>query len=1060
MKQRFLQKISFVTFWNLFGFRTKAIALMIMLFSMICMSGYSQSRQVTGKVTDENNSGLPGVNVLLRGTSQGTITDIDGNYAISVPGPDAVLQYSFIGYTSEEVTVGTQSMIDISLAPDIRTLSEVVVVGYGVQRKSDVTGSLVTVNEQALKEVPVPNLQQALQGRAAGVEVQRIGTSPGATARIRVRGDRSILGQNDPLIVLDGIPYEGSLTDINQDDIASINILKDASATAIYGSRGANGVIIVSTKRGEPGKARLSIDSYYGVSTVSKKYDMYNAEEYAAMRDASAWPYGYMQEEIEGLATGRNTDWQDLMYEDGYITNHNLTVTGGSDEATYAIGGGFYQETTVLPEQDFTRYSVKGTVDTKVGRRLKLGVNSLNSLNITNGSQFVNEQPGTDGAFGGHIMYNILATSPLMPAYNENGEIFQKPFGNTDDAAGNYNPLLVKDNINEWVDRVRRLRTFNSLYAEYEILDGLSYRFNLGLDYNQQNFAQFQGADTYFRVASGNRARVRNAENFSWTAENLLNYNKTFAEKHRFSFTGLFSAQQNSYYYTQVHKDSIAANFIEHYHLGLSNPTPAAILDGDEETWGLLSYMGRINYSFDDRYLLTLTYRTDGASRLAKKWHSYPAVAVGWNLSNESFLKDKDIVSQMKLRVGYGQTSNQAVDPYTTRGGVTNANGDRPIKYNYGGTKVSGYIPNRIPDESLDWEYTNTFNVGLDFGLFEDRITGTVDYYNAQTRNLLYDFTLPITTGYEAPFQTNLGEMENKGIEVALSAAVLRTAGGFTWNIDANWFMNRNKLLALSSGEERNISNGLFIGNPMNAIYDFKKLGIWQESERDIAESFGQEPGQIKFADLSGPEGEPDGAITADDRTIIGSQQADWQGGLTNRFTFKGFDLSVVAYVRSGGLLMSYLHGPNGAYLTNLDGKRNGLDVDYWTPDNPTNWFPAPSAGLPSGASSGWSTLAYYDASFVKIRSINLGYNLPASLLNRVSMSSARIYFTAQNPFLLFSPYVSKYNGVDPEPTGEGDTGIIAVSDGVRTDGVNQHLVITASTPPTRSFLFGINVSF
>jgi TonB-linked SusC/RagA family outer membrane protein len=1036
--------------------KTPGILLLLTCALALSFTSLHAQTQIRGKVTDESGSSMPGVNIIIKNTSTGTTTDANGEYAINVTETTGTLVFSFIGYLTQEQEINGRSVINIALEPNIEQLNEIVVVGYGVQQKSDITGALVSITSSAIREVPVANLQQALQGRAAGVEVQRIGTAPGATARIRVRGERSILGSNDPLIVLDGIPYDGSLSDINQDEIATLNILKDASATAIYGSRGANGVILITTKRGVAGENRLTFNSYYGITTVARKYELFNAEEYSQMRDLSGWANGYRAEEVEGMAEGRNTDWQDLMYQDGIITNQNLGVSGGTDKATYAISGGYFKETTILPGQDFQRFSVKATVDTKIGERLKIGINSMNTVSVSNGTQFVNQQPDTPGAFGGSILYQILAGSPLMPARLPNGELMQRPAGNLDDASGNYNPLYLKDNDNDWVDKVRRLRTFNSLFAEYKIMEGLSYRFNLGLDYNQQNYAQFQGQDSYFRPNNQfNRARVRNGEAYAWTAENLVNYEKTFG-KHRVFATALYSAQQSRSFFTQVHKERIVSDGVEFYNMGLADPAGQVTLDGGEETWGLLSYMGRINYAYDDRYLLTFTYRRDGSSRLANKWHNYPAVAVGWNITNESFMDNVPVLNSLKLRLGYGQTSNQSAPPYSTLGGVNNNYQGRPIKYNYGvDTQVSGFLPTRIPDPGLSWEYTKTANIGLDFGLLEDRITGSVELYNARTVSLLFNQVLPITTGYPDAYQTNLGEITNKGVEVSISSTNLRLPNGFTWGTDLNFYINRNKIVSAGPGIERDIANGLFVGHPTTAIFDYTKEGIWQAGEESQAALFGGAVGQIKFADING-----DGVLNADDRSVIGTQQAKWQGGITNRFAFKNFDLSVVAYARIGGTLLSYLHAPNGAYLTNLNGQRNGLKVDYWTPENPTNEFPAPSAALPGGASTGWSTLGYYDGTFVKIRSINFGYNLPKDLIGRIKAQNARVYITAQNPFLLFCPYVSKYNGVDPEPTGQGSTGTIATAGNIRTNGVNQNLIISASTPPTRSFIIGLNLTF
>ncbi|HYC30087.1 MAG TPA: SusC/RagA family TonB-linked outer membrane protein, partial [Chitinophagaceae bacterium] len=491
-------------------------------------------------------------------------------------------------------------------------------VGYGTQRKRDVTGSVVSVNEMALREVPVANLQQALQGRAAGVEVQRAGTSPGANAVIRIRGMRSILGSNDPLFVVDGIPFQGSLNDINPDDVASIDVLKDASATAIYGSRGANGVILVTTKRGRTGDTRVSYSGYYGISNVANKYPVFSADEYRAMRDLSPWGGGYLPDELESIASGRTTDWQDLMYETAMRTDHNITVSGGQNGNSFSLGGGYYKETAVLPCQDFTRYSVRATIDSRVGRNIKVGITTLNQVSTTNGSQFVNN--GT--------MFPTLATSPLMPAYNDDGTVKFLPNGNIDDNnQPQWSPLLLKNNNNNWVDRIRRISTYNSLYGELQIVKGLRYRINLGLNFRQQQNAQFQSANTptnpsYFRGNRGNTALVNNGEAWDYTVENLLYYDKTIAGKHRINFTALYSVQESRSHNTQVSKDSITEDFVQFYNLAQSSPTPAANVTGTESSWGLLSYMARVNYSFDDRYMATITARVDGSSRLAegKKW--------------------------------------------------------------------------------------------------------------------------------------------------------------------------------------------------------------------------------------------------------------------------------------------------------------------------------------------------------------------------------------------------------------------------------------------------------
>lgn len=1004
-------------------------------------------QEISGKVVDETGTGIPGVSVLEKGTSNGTTTDAQGDYKITVT-ENATLVFSFIGYSTEERLVGSLTTINISLTASLETLSEVVVVGYGTQKKSDITGSLVSVSAEALREVPVANIQNALQGRAAGVEVQRVGSTPGSNAQIRIRGERSVSGNNDPLIVLDGIPFQGSLNDINTNDISSIEVLKDASATAIYGSRGANGVVLISTKKGKKGENTVSFNTYYGISTVAKKYPVYDAQGYRDLRDRSVWAGGYQPEELASIASGRTTDWQDLMYENGYITDHSLSITGGGEKNSYSVGGGYFKEKAVLPGQDFSRLSLRYANDITIGERIHIGFNSMNSYSVRNGSTIA-------------PMFSILALSPLMPAYDDAGNIVRSPSGNDDDKAGTYSPLLLKNNNDDWDDRIRRLRTFNSIYGEVELAKGLKYRLNVGLDYSQEENAQFRGTDTYFTVRKGNQASVRNEEEWSYTLENLLTYEKTFHDKHALKFTGMFSAQEDQIHNTYVRKDSITGDFVNYYNLGISSATAPVQLNGGESRWGLISYMARVNYSFNEKYLLTLTGRIDGSSRLSERWHSYPAFSAGWIIDREQFMSGITPVSTLKLRVGWGSTSNQSVAPYTLLGGVTNTwkNGtnDIPIVYNFGSALENGYYVNRIASKSLQWEFTETTNVGLDFGLFDDRVTGTIDWYNAKTHDVIYDRSLPATSGVTSDYATNIGKMRNRGFEISISSVNIRTPGGFEWSTDFNLFWNRNKLLFLDDGFVRNIANGLHIGQPLTAIYDYQKLGIWQTSETAEAATFGQTPGQLKIKDISGPEGIPDGKITPEyDRTIIGSGQAKVQGGITNRFSYKGFDLSFVTYARFGGTIISGIHQPLAGYLTINDGRRNQLKVDYWTPENPTNDFPAPLAVItPPNASTAWTTLGYYDATFIRIRSINLGYKIPSALASRLRMKSLRVYTTIQNPVVLYSPYM-KAGGVDPEATGYGTTGFVQNGGNIP----NRALTVSLSTPPSRSFILGMNITF
>lgn len=1011
---------------------------------LVCLLGLTPSllfaqTVLKGKVVDEKNLPLPGAGIKLKLSGKATATSDDGTFSISASADEKTLIVSSIGYPSQEIDIKPGvTNYNITLTPDSKNLNEVVVIGYGTQKRRDVTGSIVSLSGSAIKEVPAANIQQALQGRMAGVEVQSVGTRPGAGAQIRIRGERSINASNDPLFVVDGIPYGGTLNDINPDDIASLDVLKDASATAIYGSRGANGVVLITTKRGVTGDTRVSFNTYYGFSQITRKYNVYNADQYRALRDYSIYNQDYLADEKQGIAAGRNTDWQDLMYKDGYITDNNLSIYGGNEQGQFSVGGGYFKQTSVLPSQDFTRASLKATGDFKVGKYVKVGFNTLTNYSITNGSQF------------GLNVFPLLTLSPLTSPYID-GVVNKKPAGNLDDLNTTYSPLMLNTNENQWVDRVRRFRTFNSLYAEAQLMEGLKYRLNVGLDFNQEEGAQFRGTDSYFRPALGNTASVNNATGTKYSLDNLLTYDKTFAQKHRVSVTALFGFEREQFHNTSVSKDSVTADFVQWYNLGQSSVGPIAVLGGNESSATLISMMLRANYVYNDKYMITLTGRRDGSSRLGdgNKWKQYPAVSAGWSISNEEFMKDFKAISNLKLRAGFGITSNQAVPAYSTLGGVA-SNG---VRYNYGSSSQIGYYVTKIVDPKLDWEYTKTTNIGLDFGILNNRITGSIDWYTAKTDKLLYGVPLPPTSGISEPYLTNIGNVSNKGLEVGLSSQNIKTDGGFSWGTDLNFYFNRNKLVALNGNITQVTNAQLFVGQPLTAIFDYKKVGIWQTDEAAEAAKYGFVPGQLKLEDHNG-----DGKLTTDDKYVIGDAQAKIQGGITNRFNYKGFDFSFVVYARFGGTLISQVHQPLAGYLTINDGRRNQLAVDYWTPTNPTNAFPSPNVagGLISTAltSDAWSTLGYYDASFIKVRSINFGYSFTNKLASKLGAQKIKVYVAAQNPFILYAPYV-KAGGLDPEATGIGNQG---VSNPQNIS--NRALTIGATIPPTRSFLAGLNVTF
>jgi TonB-linked SusC/RagA family outer membrane protein len=1042
--------------------RSKFFIWCLLSMNLWCAMGYAQ-QQVRGVVKSQAGETLIGANILVKGTNFGTVTEVDGTFSLQVPGPDAVLVFSYTGFGTQEIRVGSQSVLEVTLSSTMLGLEEIVVIGYGTQRRKDLTGSVTRVSEQTLKEVPAPNLISQLKGRTAGVSIVSNSSTPGAQGQIRIRGNRTLTtssgasdGLDGPLVVVDGIPY-GGLNDINPDDIASIDILKDASATAIYGSRGAGGVILVTTKRGTVGKPVLSYDGYHGFTSLVGKYNIMNGAEYAKFKEDAATynrttpgtsSYNLTTAEKEALAAGISTDWQDLIFKDGFMTNHQLGLQGGVENTQYSLGAGYFNETGIIPNQDFQRYNVRVTLDQKIGKRVKIGLNTINTLTYAN-------NPG-----GGGVPSGLVRLTPLASPYNPDGTVNLNPAIGSIDAAIYINPLTLITKADAILSRSRSIRTFNSLYAEVNLIEGLKYRFNAGLNYSQSHFNGYGPPLTYVNnatVQSASNADISNTEYWNYNFQHLLYYDKVFAEKHRVGFTALFEVTKDHALGSSFNVKGVPADYILTSNFALASGQPTG--SGSFSEVGLLSYMGRLNYAFDSRYLLTLTMRRDGSSTLSpgNQYFNYPAIGLGWNILEESFLKNQKIFSQLKLRGGWGISGNRNVGAYATLGALSSG------YYNFG-TSTSGqqlgYTVTSLPASDLGWQSTSQVDIGLDFGLFEDRIIGKIDVYQQKTKDILLSVPLPPSNGASSTLK-NLGKTEGKGIETALTFDIFRNPNGFNWSADMTYFFNREEITQLTTPTELfNKGAGWFVGHPLTVIYDYKKLGIWQQSDADDGTLKKQTapvqfPGQIKVEDLNG-----DGKITADDRQIIGNFQPKWEGGLTNRFSFKKFDLSIVMYARMGmKVSVPYLTGDaagTGGFAFFNQSRVNQMKIDYWTKDNPTNAFPAPDAN--SAVAFFGSTLGYYDGSFIKCRSINLGYNLSNSMFTKAGINSARIYANITNPFILYSPLVKDDLGLDPEgngyggginPTGAGDAGTQA-----------RQITVNLNTPPVRQFTVGLNIKF
>ncbi|MDR6567529.1 TonB-dependent receptor [Chitinophaga ginsengisegetis] len=952
---------------------------------------------IKGKVTAAGGPPLSGVTVKEKDVANGTLTNENGEFELKNVSPGATLVFSYIGYDTRETTLTGSDFLLVNLTPSLSGLDAVVVVGYGTQKRGDVTGAISSVSSKALREVAVTNVQQMLQGRVPGVYVNNTGNKPGSQPSVLIRGVRSFSAGNDPLYVVDGIPLSGGLNDINPDDIESIDVLKDASATAIYGSRGANGVLIITTRRGKPGPAVVSYNSYLNISDVSRKANMMNGPQFAAYRreanravgryndaDPNADEKIFDKGELAAIANGSTTDYQQLILRTGIAQNHELSVSGGNDNTLFNISLGYFSDKGYIRIQDFTRYTTRINIDQKIGRRIKAGMSTLGTFSVSDG---IDVNP----------FYAALTTSPLSAAFDSTGKINMRPSSDQLQV----NPMVDLE-PGAVVNRNKRFRILSSIYGEADLAPGLKFRMNFAPDLTESRTGNYRGATSTFQNVAAPAANNSETFTLSYTWENMLTYNKVFARKHKLNVTGLYSLQNfNSESSSGSVKDlPTGLDSILYYNVG-AGATITGIGSGYNR-WSILSWMGRVNYAFDDRFLLTLTGRADGSSKFAgkNKWGFFPAVALGWNISNEDFFSKKNWLNNLKLRLSYGQNGNAGIDPYQTRALLSRTS------YDWDGVAAFGYRPASLSNGSLRWETTRSANAGLDFGVLNNRITGTVDVYQSKTTDLLLPRLLPITSGY-ATITSNVGSTSNSGIEFAVSSVNIeaKKEGGFEWSTDFNMAYNKEKILSLSQGKVDDIGNARFIGEPLGVYFDYVKTGIWQTGEEQQAAQYSSAVGQIKVSDLNNSK-----KIDAGDRIILGQVRPKWTGGITSRFSYRGFDLSVFLNGAFGHLVKDPLRSGN---TFALEGRYNTVNVDYWTPDNPVNTYPRPRAGQGQGPVFG-STLTYFKGDYLRIKNINLGYRLPGSTLKHAGIQSFRIYANVQNPYV-FSSFVHKDQGIDPE---------------------------------------------
>ena len=1002
------------------------------------VASVQQTKQATGQVSDSQGP-LIGATVMEKGTSNGTVTDFNGNFRLDVK-PGATLVVSYVGYVSQEIKAGDNA--HVILKEDGHVVNEVVVIGYGTQRREAVTGSVANIGGEKLNQVAATNAAQALQGRVAGVLMTQTSSKPGAEMQIRIRGQRSLTASNDPLIVLDGIPFMGQLSDINPTDIKSMDILKDASATAIYGSRGANGVIIITTVKGSQGTpAKVTYNGYVSFKKVFHKYPMMDGPTFSKMRQAAGL---YQNSLDESDAT--NTDWQDLYYKTGVSYNHDLSVAGGTNGGSYSFGAGYYKDQSVVPTEGYDRISVRGNFDQTVGKYFRFGLSTNNSYRKTQG---VNN------------MYAVLCSSPLSSPYDANGNLKRYNSLPADDQV-----VVTKETVERdkdvWLSENKGIGSYNTLFAEVKCpwIEGLSYRVNVGLNFRSSKSGSFTGTGINNKDANAvNSGSVYENQTRNWAVENLLTFDRTFAEKHNLNVVAMYSAEETTYEQSGASAQEIPADYFQYY--ALDKATGQANLTG-YNYWksGLISWMGRVMYSYDNKYMISAALRSDASSRLAKghQWHTYPAVSAGWNIARESFMENLKWIDNLKFRVGYGETSNQSINPYSTLGGLAIRN------YNFGdGTNYkAGYYVNSLPNPELGWEYSKTWNFGLDFSFLNGRLSGSFEYYIQKTNDILLSVKLPDTSGVSG-YTGNIGKTQNKGWEFSLNGIILDNKNGWNWEAGINFYQNRNELVELASGKDRDEGNLWFVGHPIDVIYDYEYQGLWQQGDPylDILEPGGN-VGMIKVkyrGDASKGDFKEDGVtpsrqIGPDDREIM-SMEPDLVGGFNTTVGYKNFDLTVIGAFQIGGKLISAIHSSNG-YLNMLTGRRNNLDVDYWTPENTGAKYPKPG-GIQSGDNPKYgSTLGYFNAGYLKFRAITLGYNFDKlKAIKDLGISRLRLYATVQNPFVLFSTY-NKESGLDPE-TNSWSNENTAVG---YSFGSHRMPIVGYNTPSTRNFIFGVNVTF
>jgi TonB-dependent starch-binding outer membrane protein SusC len=1088
--------------------------LLFTLFCMLVTLAFAQKKTINGIVLDAKGETVIGASVVIKGSTIGTITDLDGRFSLSNVPSNGVIQVTYIGYKMSELSVTNQNSFKITLVEDAKALDEVVVVGYGSMKKSDLTGAMSRVTSKQIEERPVQNALQAMQGKTTGVDVTS-NNRPGELGDIRIRGNRSINATNDPLYVIDGIPMAaGSMADVNPNDIESMEILKDASATAIYGSRGANGVILITTKKGKVGKVSINYDGSFTFSDLCSTTDYMNAgqlldyKRQAAItggtyngaygnapdpdRDAALWlgTQSYMTRilgsayelDSDGAVTLRNatteeiaagyssqvpvydsskmlsTDWGKLVTRTAFSQNHQISLSAGTETSKLYMSLAYLNQESTMKDQDYQRYTVNlnGEIAPTKWLRVGMGMNASHSIKnygiVSNFSNTVAKDS-----------YGLAMTlMPYAPAYDGDGSILI-----ADDGLSEHNILR---NINEATNEYRYYGAMLSSFAEATILPWLKWRTNFGVQFRNSRYGSYYGENFTnpfgYDFTEPNTAYDSHSQSLSWTLENLVYINKTFNKIHTLGITLMQSAEKYRTESLSTRAFEVVYPTSLWYNVGASTTSDASIASG-YSTWQRASYMARLNYSLLDRYLLTATGRYDGASMLAEghKWDFFPSVALAWKMQEENFMKDIRWIDQLKLRVGYGVTGNSSVSPYSTAGSCTSTYANYPFGAGNITENTTGTKTDVMPNENLCWEKTASTNFGIDYSILKNRISGSIEYYIANTSDLLMSRSIPVITGY-ASLQDNVGKTQNKGLEISLSTVNVKTKD-FTWQTDFTFSTNKEKIVELANGKVDDTSNEWFIGKPITAMWDYKYDRLWQNTTEDkkmmaiyALNGLTFLPGQVKIVDqqfLEVDEG-TDGSVTKtvtidgttqnvtymsngfgtfsnDDKYILGSKNPKWVGGINNTFTYKNWQLNFFTYFRMGNMYYG---------LAQTIGRR--VEKDTWSETNTDAKFAQPTTATRTSTYD--YVRNYSKGNMILIRNIALSYTVPNSQLNRIGLGSAQVYAQVLNPFMFGGELVKA--GINPDDT----TGWDSKTSGSYIGGQ------TNNTAITRSFVLGVRIGF